>query len=70
MARAFHASLYLDAGCDGECGMRPEEVCGHAQALEADLLVIGRKYPHGRCEDRLGDADAIIREAPCAVLSV
>lgn len=70
IATAFHANLYLDAGCDGHCGMTPEDVCGHAEALKADLLVIGRKHPHGRWAQHEEDAGAIIREAPCAVLSV
>jgi nucleotide-binding universal stress UspA family protein len=47
-------------------GDTAHQVCSFAEAVEADLLVIGR----GTHDGRLTNAYAIIRQSPCPVLSV
>lgn len=58
------ATVYL------EDGNIPSEVCSLADAIRADLLVIGRsswRGSHGRLRS---NSYAIIRQSPCAVVSV
>lgn len=58
------ATVYL------EDGTIPNEVCALADAVHADLLVIGRTSWHGSHGRLRSNSYAIIRQSPCPVASV
>ena len=62
-AKINKASIYIQEGDIAK------EVCCFARSIGADLLVIGRG-PHDADGRLRSNAYAIIRQAPCPVLSV
>ena len=73
-AREHAAELLEKAGCQAEVFIDNAPVAKYvtaaAGAWGADVLVIGRSVHHGLVGRLRGDAYALIRESPCAVLSV
>ena len=72
--RAAMAGVTDQAGCQAELliepGDPPKVVCGVAERLHADLLVIGRGSAAGVFGRLRTNAYAIIRQSPCPVVSV
>jgi nucleotide-binding universal stress UspA family protein len=74
VAREEIQRLQTEAGTKGivyiEDGNPASEVCSLAEAVRADLLVIGRSSWHGSHGRLRSNSYAIIRQSPCAVASV
>lgn len=66
----LRASLQVEAELCVEGGDPPHAICRIAEQLEADLLVIGRGSAAGLFGRLRTNAYAIIRQSPCAVVSV
>lgn len=64
------AEAGIEAKIKIETGDAPKTVCDHAQRIGADLLVIGRGSAAGVFGRLRTNAYGIIRESPCAVVSV
>jgi len=73
-ARQEAAKLQAEAGTDFElcmeAGSVPDVVRAAAEHHDADLILIGRNTLQGRLGQLRTNAYAIIRDAPCPVLSV
>jgi nucleotide-binding universal stress UspA family protein len=73
-ARKEIEALQTDVGTAAQVFINPGKadavVAGAAAEFKADLLVIGRRSGAGIAGDLLHSASAILREAPCPVVSI
>jgi len=67
---SLRATLHAEAELCVEGGDPPQVVCRIAEQLKADLMVIGRGSAAGLFGRLRTNAYAIIRQSPCAVVSV
>jgi nucleotide-binding universal stress UspA family protein len=68
--RAHQDVLGVAAEVHIEFGHVPDAICSHAGRMAADLLVIGRGHGSAAGGRLPTAAYAIIRDSPCAVVSV
>jgi nucleotide-binding universal stress UspA family protein len=67
---ALQGPAKVDAEVKIQCGDPPHVICGFAERLRADLLVIGRGSAAGVFGRLRANAYSIIRQSPCPVVSV